>query len=127
MSAKPVDIELTGALRVRGTFSRWDGTELVVRAPSPAPPGARLDAVIAHASAEGAEAETGRAAAVPFKMKAIRCRKVEDGRFEITLRVLELSRAAREELEAVAALAAAAAGAASGAPERARDGEPKES
>jgi hypothetical protein len=92
MSGVPIEIDLTGALRTRGSFSSWDGTELVVRAPCAAPPGARLDAVIAREDGGG----------LPFKMKAIRCRKVEDGRFEITLRVLELSRGAREELEAVA-------------------------
>lgn len=96
MSGAPVEIELTGALRVRGRFASWNGTELVVRAPSAAPPGARLDAVIAHG--EGDTATNG----LPFKMKAIRCRKVDDGRFEITLRVLELSRGARDELEGLA-------------------------
>jgi hypothetical protein len=117
MSGVPVEIDLAGALRMRASFSSWNGTELVVRAPSAAPPGARLDAVIARPEDDPA------IAGVPFKMKAIRCRKVEDGRFEITLRVLELSRAARDELEAVSrgtpALAAAGAAATAG-------GDPKE-
>ena len=98
-AAGRVEIELKGALRLRAAFARWDGTELVVHAPSAAPPGARLDAVITR---RASDAEGAVGAAVPFKMKAIRCRKVEDGRFEITLRVLELSRGAREALEAVA-------------------------
>jgi hypothetical protein len=117
MSGVPVEIELTGALRTRASFSSWDGAELVVRAPTAAPPGARLDAVIAKPEGDAA------VAGVPFKMKAIRCRKVEDGRFEITLRVLELSRAARDELEAVARGTSALAPAESAA---AAVGDPKE-
>lgn len=116
MSGVPIEIELTGALRTRGSFSSWDGAELVVRAPIAAPPGARLDAVIAH---DGATA-----VGTPFKMKAIRCRKVEGGRFEITLRVLELSRGAREELEG---LARGAGRGATDKPSDANGDDPKES
>jgi hypothetical protein len=85
------EIDFEGALRFRGTFVRWDGTELVVLAPSAAPPGARLDANVC-----------GEASGVRFKMKAIRCRRVDAGGFEIGMRVLDLPRGAREELESLA-------------------------
>lgn len=86
-------LEFEGALRLKGELARWDGTELVVRADAPAPPGARLDAAIRGPGGPGAR----------FKMKAIRCRKLADGRFEIALRALELSKLARAELDALAA------------------------
>jgi hypothetical protein len=95
-------LEFQGALRLRAELLRWDGTELVVRGDAPAPPGARLDAAIVRDGARGAS----------FRMKAIRCRKLDapaasaasdaPARFEITMRVLELSRIARDELGALA-------------------------
>ncbi len=84
-----IEVDLSGALSMRASFERWDGVELVVSAPLAAPPGARLDAQLVDD------------AHLRFRMKAIRCRRRDDDRFEITLRVLELSRAARASLDAL--------------------------
>lgn len=63
--------------------------EIAVRAPSPAPPGARLDA--AALADDGAESA--------FRIKVHRCKREEQGTFVLVGATIDLRREARETLE----------------------------
>ncbi len=82
-----------GAIRVASpnvhdaTFVAWDGNELSMHAPRAYPPGARLEGTLdAHA----------------LRMKVHRCRRVEEGRFLVIGRPLDLRREAADHLATLA-------------------------
>lgn len=80
-------IRITSPNAHDASFVAWDGTEMSMHAPRAWPPGARLEGTLdAHA----------------LRLKIHRCRRVDEGRFLVVGRPLDLRREVAEHLATLA-------------------------
>ncbi len=81
---------LQAASPVEVTLSRWKSPEEIeIIGPTPHPPGARLDMTLAR--------DDGESHAV--RMKVYRCKRRQDGLFEVAGRAMDLRKTARQALD----------------------------